>query len=176
MMEVQEIPSSPHKHSRTRCLIGVVSAALLLTVWILQFPLNITGKGALRTASNNQNNSTLATASFSPLVLAEDSNDDPTIFETTLIASQVSLEIDGRTVQALAYNGMVPGPLIRVQQGDLVRVHFVNQLDTTATLHWHGVAGNNKADGSIVSQVPVAPGQTYVSEFTASKYVFKIMS
>ncbi len=38
-----------------------------------------------------------------------------------------------------AYNGLVPGPEIRVRQGDLVRVLARNGLDQPTTIHWHGL-------------------------------------
>ena len=37
------------------------------------------------------------------------------------------------------YDGLVPGPEIRVRQGDEVTVHVVNKLAQPTTVHWHGL-------------------------------------
>jgi FtsP/CotA-like multicopper oxidase with cupredoxin domain len=100
---------------------------------------------------------------------AQDVNPNADIFETTLIAHEVPIEIDGQIVQALAYNGLVPGPMIRVKEGDRVIVHFVNNLDFMSTIHWHGVQGNNAADGTQVTQMAVpGNGGTFTYDFIAA--------
>jgi FtsP/CotA-like multicopper oxidase with cupredoxin domain len=65
---------------------------------------------------------------------------------------------------------MVPGPIIRVTQGDRVRVVVENQLaDEATTVHWHGLELENQADGvPFITQDPIMPGQTYTYEFTAT--------
>jgi FtsP/CotA-like multicopper oxidase with cupredoxin domain len=51
--------------------------------------------------------------------------------------------------------------------GDLVRVHLDNQLPTDTTIHWHGIALRNVADGVPgLTQNPVGSGSTYTYEFT----------
>src|SRR3546814_8414493 len=40
---------------------------------------------------------------------------------------------------AWCYNGQVPGPEIRVRQGDRLRVHVENSLEEETTVHWHGL-------------------------------------
>lgn len=70
---------------------------------------------------------------------------------------------------AWTYNGQVPGPEIRVKEGDLVRVTLKNYLPEPTTIHWHGVPVPNGMDGvPSVTQNPVLPGQTFVYEFIAS--------
>ena len=100
--------------------------------------------------------------------LANDVNDDPNVFETTLTAKVEDVEIDGTMVHALTYNGKIPGPMIRVKEGDQVIVHYKNELDFATTIHWHGVAGNNEMDGSPVTQLNVAPGETFTFDFIAA--------
>lgn len=76
--------------------------------------------------------------------------------------------LDGVTVTALTYNGTVPGPLIRVTEGDRVRVVLKNELDDPTTIHWHGVEVPNTMDGVPgVTQDPVQPGETFTYEFEA---------
>jgi hypothetical protein len=48
--------------------------------------------------------------------------------------------IDAHTVvEAWAYNGQVPGPVIRVHMDDHVRIVFTNHLPEQTTIHWHGI-------------------------------------
>ena len=61
-----------------------------------------------------------------------------------------------------AYDGMIPGPLLRVRQGDDVRVRLVNRLEQPTTLHWQGLRGENAMDGvGGRTQKPVAPGASF---------------
>jgi len=46
-----------------------------------------------------------------------------------------------------AYNGTMPGPEIRVRQGDRVRLVVSNKLGEDTTVHWHGVRVPNAMDG-----------------------------
>lgn len=72
------------------------------------------------------------------------------------------------TVTAMTYNGMVPGPLIRVTEGDQVQVVVHNQLSEPTTIHWHGVEVPNAMDGvPDMTQAPIQPGETFIYEFTA---------
>jgi FtsP/CotA-like multicopper oxidase with cupredoxin domain len=74
----------------------------------------------------------------------------------------------GLPVQAWTYNGMVPGPLLRVRVGDLVRVHLRNLLPEGTTIHWHGLAVPNGEDGVAgVTQDPVPPGASVTYAFVA---------
>jgi FtsP/CotA-like multicopper oxidase with cupredoxin domain len=67
------------------------------------------------------------------------------------------------------YDGTVPGPELRVKQGDRVRVLLVNRLPVSTTLHWHGVRVPNAADGVAgITQDAVAPGRSFSYEFVAS--------
>lgn len=65
-----------------------------------------------------------------------------------------------------AYNGAVPGPEIRVRQGERLRVAVGNGLDEETTVHWHGMRVPNPMDGvPHLTQTPIAPGETFVYEF-----------
>lgn len=66
-----------------------------------------------------------------------------------------------------AYDGRVPGPEIRVRQGDRLRVAVTNRLAEQTTVHWHGVRVPNAMDGvPHLTQRPIAPGETFAYEFT----------
>ena len=69
-------------------------------------------------------------------------------------------------VGAYAYNGQVPGPLIRVQPGDRVRMRVRNELPEATTVHWHGFILPIEQDGvPELSQKPIPPGGEHVYEF-----------
>ena len=75
---------------------------------------------------------------------------------------------DDQRVAAWAYNGTVPGPLIRVRNGERVRIRFTNNLPDPTTIHWHGIGVPNSEDGVPgVTQSAIEPGETYIYEFTA---------
>jgi len=74
----------------------------------------------------------------------------------------------GQTVEAWAYNDQVPGPQIRVREGDRVRVVIQNELAESTAVHFHGVELPNDQDGvPFITQPPIKPGQSYTYEFTA---------
>lgn len=89
------------------------------------------------------------------------------VFELTTKAVQWTI-LDGVTVTAYTYNGTVPGPMIRVTEGDQVRVIVKNELPVPTTIHWHGIEVPNAMDGvPDVTQDPIQPGETFTYEFTA---------
>lgn len=68
-----------------------------------------------------------------------------------------------------AFNGKIPGPTIRVREGDRVRVVFTNNGTDPHTIHWHGINNiTNSRDGvPDLTQEPVLPGERFTYEFTA---------
>ena len=86
----------------------------------------------------------------------------------TLTARTATLALgEGRTVEALTFDGRVPGPELRVRRGDLVEVTLVNHdVEPGVTIHWHGVDVPNAEDGVAgVTQNAVQPGGRYVYRF-----------
>jgi FtsP/CotA-like multicopper oxidase with cupredoxin domain len=64
------------------------------------------------------------------------------------------------------YDGRVPGPEIRVRQGERLRVLVENRLSEETTVHWHGVRVPHAMDGvPHLTQQPIAPGGTFAYEF-----------
>ena len=90
--------------------------------------------------------------------------------EFRLTASAMTYEfVKGQPTTAWAYNNQVPGPALRVREGDLVRVSFSNNLPEPTTIHWHGVNVPTSMDGvPDISQPPVKPGGTFTYEFVAA--------
>ncbi len=75
---------------------------------------------------------------------------------------------DGHVLESWGYEGQLPGPEIRVTEGDKVRVIYKNELPIPTTVHWHGVDVPNEADGVPgLTQDAVEPGGTFTYEFTA---------
>jgi FtsP/CotA-like multicopper oxidase with cupredoxin domain len=90
--------------------------------------------------------------------------------EFQLVAKEALWEIaPGVTVLAITYNGQVPGPLIRVTEGDTLRVTIKNELKQATAIHWHGLHVPNAMDGvPPVTQPAIEPGQSFTYEFPAS--------
>jgi FtsP/CotA-like multicopper oxidase with cupredoxin domain len=90
----------------------------------------------------------------------------------TLTAQQASVRLSsGAMVEAWTFDGQLPGPELRVRQGDLVEVTLVNHdIAAGVTLHWHGVDVPNAEDGVAgVTQDAVLPGQTHSYRFLAEQ-------
>lgn len=67
-----------------------------------------------------------------------------------------------------AYNDLVPGPVIRTNKGEEIRIEVVNQLDQPTSVHWHGIRIENAMDGvSNLTQEPILPGDRFEYRFTA---------
>ena len=88
------------------------------------------------------------------------------VFELT--ADETTWEVEpGKVMDAMAYNGMLPGPQINVDLGDKVRIILHNELDQPTTLHFHGVRVPNAMDGvPVITQDAVMPGESFTYEFT----------
>lgn len=84
-----------------------------------------------------------------------------------LTCSKIQWETEpGKVVEAWAYNEQVPGPEIRVTEGDKVRINVTNNLDQSTSIHWHGLYVPNAMDGvTYITQKPITPGSTFTYEF-----------
>ncbi|HEU5393230.1 MAG TPA: multicopper oxidase family protein, partial [Candidatus Methylomirabilis sp.] len=89
--------------------------------------------------------------------------------EIALVAEETRWELaPGKVIKAWTYNGRVPGPELRLREGERVRIVLKNELPEPTTVHWHGVDVPNPMDGVPgVTQAPVQPGETFVYEFEA---------
>jgi FtsP/CotA-like multicopper oxidase with cupredoxin domain len=63
------------------------------------------------------------------------------------------------------YDGTVPGPLLRVRRGEELKVRLINELAAETSIHWHGVRGPNRMDGTSLTQKAVAPGESFDYRF-----------
>jgi uncharacterized cupredoxin-like copper-binding protein len=85
-----------------------------------------------------------------------------------LAVEEIQWEVSkGQFVDAMAFNGQVPGPEIRVAEGDRVRFVVQNQMTEPFVLHFHGLTVPNSEDGvPYVTQPPIMPGEYWTYEFT----------
>jgi FtsP/CotA-like multicopper oxidase with cupredoxin domain len=81
-----------------------------------------------------------------------------------LTASIVKQEVGNRTVKRLAYNGQIPGPVLKVQKGAKVTVNFINNIDMETSLHSHGLRGDWQMDGAVPITPAIAVGESFSYE------------
>jgi FtsP/CotA-like multicopper oxidase with cupredoxin domain len=99
-------------------------------------------------------------------VLAPQIDDGVKVFHLTTSVIQWNILPD-RTVRAYAVNRQVPGPTLRIAQGDRIRVIVRNDLPDPTSIHWHGLDVPNSMDGAAgITQPPIKPGATFTYRFT----------
>ena len=131
---------------------------------------NIAGRRAASVAAAIASLTLVVAAQVSAQEQRPPAPEEQTVREFDLTASPVKWEIQpGIVVDGWGYNGQVPGPVLRVREGDLVRVRLRNRLPVPTTVHWHGVDVPINMDGVPgLSQPPVAPNTDFMYEFTAT--------
>jgi FtsP/CotA-like multicopper oxidase with cupredoxin domain len=89
------------------------------------------------------------------------------VFEVT--AAEHDWEVgEGMKTPVMSYNGVVPGPEIRVTEGERVRLVLTNKMSQSTAVHFHGCIVPNEVDGvPFVTQPVCKPGETFSYEFTA---------
>ena len=100
-------------------------------------------------------------------VMEPEVQDDGTL-QWELTASVIDWETEpGKVVEAFAYNGMVPGPQLRAEVGDKIRIILHNELPEPTTIHSHGLFVPPGMDGvPVISQPAVMPGESFTYEYT----------
>lgn len=78
-----------------------------------------------------------------------------------MVASIVKQTVGNREIKRLAYNGQIPGPVLKAERGSKVTINFVNNLDMETALHAHGLRGDYKMDGAVPITPPVKIGETF---------------
>jgi len=88
----------------------------------------------------------------------------------TLTIGKGSLLIDGKPAHAVTINGTVPGPLLRLRQGQNLRLTVVNELDEETSLHWHGLLVPFQMDGVPGVSFPGIPARScFTYEFPVTQ-------
>lgn len=86
--------------------------------------------------------------------------------DIALTIGHAAFEVDGRMSHAVTVNGTVPGPLIRLKQGQNVRLAVTNTLSEDSSIHWHGLLLPFQMDGVPGLSFPgIRPGETFVYDF-----------
>ena len=84
-----------------------------------------------------------------------------------LTVREATVSLGGLVVPTWVYGESVPGPLLRANAGDLLRVKVSNALPTDTSIHWHGIALRNDMDGVPgITQEPINSGSRFGYEFT----------
>ena len=85
-----------------------------------------------------------------------------------LAVGQGAIEVAGRSGHAFAVNGSVPGPLVRLKEGEAVTLRVANHLAEDTSIHWHGLLLPFQFDGVPGVSFPgIKPGETFVYELPA---------
>lgn len=88
-----------------------------------------------------------------------------------LTIARTPFRIDNRTTTATTVNGTVPGPLLRLREGQDVTLNVTNRLDETSSIHWHGILLPPEMDGVPGVSFPgIEPGTTFSYRFTIRQY------
>ena len=83
-----------------------------------------------------------------------------------LTIGQSPFTVGGRTGTATTINGVLPAPVLRLREGQTVRLAVTNQLDEDTSIHWHGILVPFQMDGVPGVSFPgIRPRETFVYEF-----------
>lgn len=86
--------------------------------------------------------------------------------DITLTIARQTLVVDGHRTKAVGVNGTVPAPLLRLREGQTVRLNVVNDLDEDSSIHWHGLLVPPQFDGVPGVSFPgIKPRSSFLYEF-----------
>jgi CopA family copper-resistance protein len=86
--------------------------------------------------------------------------------DIALTIHRMMLTADGETTHAIGINGTVPAPLLRLKEGQNVRLAVTNRLDEDSSIHWHGLLVPFAMDGVPGVSFPgIRAGETFAYEF-----------
>ncbi|MEV0351578.1 multicopper oxidase family protein [Nonomuraea sp. NPDC050680] len=137
---------------------------------LLKTGIGLLGASALTACSSDRRTPSPAfvTPTGGQVRAAEQARRPGKVRDFRLVAAEGQVDLGGTTVRTWSYDGRIPGRPIRVNAGEVIRTRLVNRLPTDTTIHWHGLALRNDADGVPgVTQQPVKTGSEFVYEFTA---------
>lgn len=119
---------------------------------------------------NPLNTLTAFTATSSPTSSAGDGSSAGRLRTFHLTAAEGEVEIGPeQRYRTWLYNDTFPGPALRAQEGERLRITVQNQIKEETTVHWHGIPVPNEADGVPgLTQTAIAPGESFLYEFDAA--------
>ncbi|MGS1016096.1 copper resistance system multicopper oxidase [Allosphingosinicella humi] len=86
--------------------------------------------------------------------------------DIALTVDHAPFAVDGRAGRAITINGTVPAPLVRLKEGQNVRIAVTNNLDEETSIHWHGLILPFQMDGVPGVSFPgIKPKTTFQYEF-----------
>ncbi|WP_338426920.1 copper resistance system multicopper oxidase [Sphingopyxis kveilinensis] len=86
--------------------------------------------------------------------------------DISLRIARQTMRVDGKVSRAIGINGTVPGPLIRLKEGQAARLTVINDLDEDSSIHWHGLILPFHMDGVPGVSFPgIKPRSQFVYEF-----------
>lgn len=87
-----------------------------------------------------------------------------TVIDLTI--AETPFRLDGRTAPAITINGTIPGPVIRLKEGQQATLRVTNRLEEITSIHWHGLLLPPDMDGVPgVSFGGIKPGTTFTYQF-----------
>ena len=88
-----------------------------------------------------------------------------------LTIAETPFRVGNRTGSATTINGTVPGPIIRLREGQEVTINVTNRLKQVSSIHWHGILLPPEMDGVPgVSFAGIKPGTTFTYRFPIKQY------
>ena len=120
-------------------------------------------------ACTPDNTQATVTPTGSQVAAAEAARKPGTVRQVGLAPAASEVDLGGTVVSTWTYGGRLPGRPIRVTAGEQVKAVVLNRLPADTSIHWHGVALRNDADGvPHVTQDPIPIGGQYTYQFTAA--------
>lgn len=87
-----------------------------------------------------------------------------------LLVEQSAMNVAGKSALPITLNGSMPGPLIRLREGQRARLNVTNALKTDTSIHWHGIILPENMDGVPGISFPgIKPGETFNYEFDVTQ-------
>jgi len=91
--------------------------------------------------------------------------------EFDLEIAPMSVNFTGKECTATVVNGLLPGPILRVKEGDTVTIRVTNKLSEMTSIHWHGIILDPEMDGVPGISFPgIEPGETFVHQFKLEQH------
>lgn len=88
------------------------------------------------------------------------------VVAATLNPGAVTVDLGGKVVRTLGYADAIPGPLIRANVGDELKITVNNKLDKPTSMHWHGIALRNDMDGAMPATPSIPAGTSFTYTYS----------
>lgn len=120
-------------------------------------------------ACSRQNDTSYVRADGPEVAAVEAARNPGTVRQIALTPLVSQVDLGGKVVSTWTYGGKIPGAPIFITAGEQIQATIVNRLPVETSVHWHGIALRNDADGvPMVTQNPIAAGTQYTYQFTAA--------